>query len=998
MNYPTVSEYIESLRSAGDNFATLTSLRLILNSEGKPIYSVEKYGVVFRMKDSITNVEYEVKCFIDYQEGRDTLFGLINDSKDVWFPQRIQYYPQELFVDTINSTVKEFPVLVSPQCEKTGIISFISSNIENKSLLSKLSCSFSRLVVWVYDNGYDWKGLNAESLFVTKEGHVVVPDIDNHLVNSCVIKNIREPNALLILLSLKAISIDTTFFDGNNIKPFILFDENSRGELPKSEIIGKMLTSGDSELFSLIGAVLMQLGQGELRGVESNVFTITNTPNAEEELELLAEKGDSSKQVQMAEVCHKREQYKESYKWYERAASQNDIDGIYGLGVCYKKGIGTEKNEAKAYQCFLKASEYGVLDAQFELAECYYYGKGTRMDKERALDLYLKTANLGKKEAQFMVGYYLMYNQGGPFFSIISRRDTVKAFGWFLKSAEQGYHPSQRRLGAFYESGTNPCVRNLEKAQYWYQKAAEQGNEKALFALGRIYANGIDDATPDFSKAFDYYLMAAKKGLSVAQYRTGISYLYGKGVTKNTEEAKKWLVLAAEQNHQMAKVMLDAFEKPDDDEKNNPLDASYFELAFAEIDEYGVLYSQDGKKLLRYSVEESFGGGWNDETSTGDIDFEFGNQKIQSLTDYIVREGTEIICNNAFSGCESINTISLPTSIKQIGEWAYYGCENLESIVIPEGVVYIGDYAFNGCINLHSITLPNTLERIGIESFQGVPQIISKTKEYIVKGNCLYSKDEKRLIYFFQNGLHYLEIPYGVEIIEESAFENSCISEVILPTSVKEIKDCAFAHCENLTEVFIPQSVKEIGSAAFCACTSLLSIQLPESLSIIKVQLFEGCESLSHVCIPDNVKEIQILSFHGTNIKHVTLPQKLEKLSGNSFTYSPLTYITSHSDNFTIKNKTVFGDDGKTLVLYYGKDEKYTIPEGVEKIADFAFSYAYSIRELIFPPSINQIGKRVLDEALPRKILAPSSVLSLVKASFPSYYKDNIFKLENDCD
>lgn len=101
MKYPIVSEYIESLRIASDNLATLTSLKLVLGTEGNPIYSKEGHGIVFRMKDDNTDLEYNVKCFIDEQEGREALYELINDSKGVWFPDGVTYYANELFVDTI---------------------------------------------------------------------------------------------------------------------------------------------------------------------------------------------------------------------------------------------------------------------------------------------------------------------------------------------------------------------------------------------------------------------------------------------------------------------------------------------------------------------------------------------------------------------------------------------------------------------------------------------------------------------------------------------------------------------------------------------------------------------------------------------------------------------------------------------------------------------------------------------------------------------------------
>ena len=695
---------------------------------------------------------------------------------------------------------------------------------------------------------------------------------------------------------------------------------------------------------------------------------------------------------------HDAGRYKEAVTCFETASNQGDAEGMCNLALCYQKGEGVEEDKKKAFQLLLSATDKGSEEAKFQLAECYYYGKGTKRDTERAQELYLETANLGNKVAQFMVGYYYMFNQGGPFFSIISKRDTVKAFEWFRKSAEQGYHPAQRRLGAFYESGTDPCIRNLEKAQYWYLKAVEQGNEKALFALGRIYANGIDEITPDYFKAFEYYLMSAKKGLSVAQYRTGVAYLYGKGVEKNIEEAKKWLDLAAKQHNEMAEIILDAIDNDSSEEQSDPMEASCRELAFAMIDEYGVLYSQDCKRLLRYSMDEL--SEWYDDKSAGDMDVEFGFQRIQSLTDYTVKEGTEVICNDAFSGCEAINTITLPETIKEIGEWAFYECENLERIDIQEGVQSIGDHAFEKCKNLQCIVLPSTIKNIGRKAFAGVRGITSLTSEFTVKGGCLYSKDMKTLIYFFQNGRSFLKIPYGVEIIGEYAFADSCISDVILPSSIKEIKDSAFYHCEDLQEIQIPQSVKEIGAACFAGCTSLESIQLPDSLSVINVQLFDGCDSLFHIRIPSNVKEIQSLSFENTNIKRIILPQNLEKLCGNAFSYSPITEITSHSENFIVKDNAVYGDKGKTLVLYYGKDIKFIVPNGVEEIADFALACSYSIQELIIPRTIKKVGRMYLEyfcHARPKKIYVPTKIKDLLLEKMPSSYAGSVFVIDDDC-
>ena len=133
---------------------------------------------------------------------------------------------------------------------------------------------------------------------------------------------------------------------------------------------------------------------------------------------------------------------------------------------------------------------------------------------------------------------------------------------------------------------------------------------------------------------------------------------------------------------------------------NNPLISEYIEsikhsednLKDAIEDEYGVKYSRDGKKLLKAS---------------------------SSLREkeYVVREGTEVICDYAFWLCESLQSITIPNSVTSIGDDAFYSCESLQSIIIPNSVTKIGDGAFYSCKSLQSVTIPNSVTSIGDGSF-----------------------------------------------------------------------------------------------------------------------------------------------------------------------------------------------------------------------------------------------------------------------------------------
>ena len=70
MNYPLISEYIEAIKSAEDNFEELSYLRPVLGDDGLPVMTSGNFAVVFKMKDEQSGKFYAVKCFTKEQEGR----------------------------------------------------------------------------------------------------------------------------------------------------------------------------------------------------------------------------------------------------------------------------------------------------------------------------------------------------------------------------------------------------------------------------------------------------------------------------------------------------------------------------------------------------------------------------------------------------------------------------------------------------------------------------------------------------------------------------------------------------------------------------------------------------------------------------------------------------------------------------------------------------------------------------------------------------------------
>ena len=225
------------------------------------------------------------------------------------------------------------------------------------------------------------------------------------------------------------------------------------------------------------------------------------------------------------------------------------------------------------------------------------------------------------------------------------------------------------------------------------------------------------------------------------------------------------------------------------------------ELKEAFTDEWGAKYSKDRRKLLKVPGE--------------------------LIGAYSVKEGTRIICDEAFWWCESLPDIVIPTSVTSIGDRAFWGCRSLSDIVIPSSVTSIGDCAFGYCSSLKYISIPKSVICLNANPFadwDGKLKCLSPN--FIYEDDVLFNKDKSKII----------------------SFRNRNIESYVIPNSVTSIGDGAFSYCSSLHSVFIPDSVTSIGDCAFWDCSSLSKIVIPSSVTSIGDSAFSGCN------IPDNLR------------------------------------------------------------------------------------------------------------------------------------------------
>ena len=310
-------------------------------------------------------------------------------------------------------------------------------------------------------------------------------------------------------------------------------------------------------------------------------------------------------------------------------------------------------------------------------------------------------------------------------------------------------------------------------------------------------------------------------------------------------------------------------------------------------DEYGVLYSRDGFRLLKAP---------------------------RNIVTYKIKDGTKVICEYAFYFCKALQKLVIPSSVTSIAKSAFWVCGSLRELVIPSSVTSIGEFAFWGCSSLRELVIPSSVTSIGESAFSGC-----KSLQELVIPPSVISIEESAFKYC--NSLRELVIPSSVTSVGESAFFGcDSLRELVIPSSVTNIGEYAFSGCKSLQELVIPSSVTNIGKNAFGLCSSLRELVIPSSVTSIGEDAFWGCSSLRELAIPSSVTSIAKAAFSGCkSLQELVIPPSVTSIGEDAFKYC-------------------------------SSLRELVIPSSVTSIGRFAFSGCYSLRELVIQSSAISIG------------------------------------------
>lgn len=307
--------------------------------------------------------------------------------------------------------------------------------------------------------------------------------------------------------------------------------------------------------------------------------------------------------------------------------------------------------------------------------------------------------------------------------------------------------------------------------------------------------------------------------------------------------------------------------------------------------------------------------------------------------------------NSAFLACTSLTSVTIPNSIKSIGDNAFFNCSEELTFIIDNNA-YLIEYLEKNNLN-HTIKLPVVLElNEDGQSYSVVGHNIAIETELVIPSTYNDLPVTSIADHVFEDciALTSVIIPNSVTSIGDFAF-NSCVAltSVTIGDGVTTIGEGAFYYCVALTSITIPNSVTNIGESAFAYCNGLENVTLENGITSLGILMFEGCRSLTSITIPDTVTTIGAGAFYECiKLTNITIPDKVTSIGEAAFYYCRDLVSVTVPDSVTEIHETAFAEcsselvfivDNNDYVIEYAEKNNFDYIVNSINQSDFEFLY-----------------------------------------------------------